>query len=336
MFHYEAVSKICPKKVLVTGGGGFIGSHFVEHILRTQPDVFVTVLDSVTYATSMETLQRFSMEPRVRFVEGDIRNKDTVEREIAGQETVFHFAAETHVPRSFGNSSLFFDTNVTGTCNLVNAALSVSDIRFVHMSTDEVYGPTSAFVAETADFNPTTPYADSKVQAEFEVRKAISRGLDAVIVRPTNAIGARQHIEKLAPRFVKLALEGKAFTIEGNGEQERCFVPACDLAEAVTLIEKNAERGAVYNVSGAELFTVLEFGKTVGEVLNIQTRFHYVRDRITNDASYRVSNRKIELLGYTQNSSVAQEIRNIAVGNLAAQKPRSVSPNTAMLNVVAS
>jgi len=301
------------RKVVVTGGLGFIGSRVFRQIARMDTVEEAVVLDCVSYAADFRRLAPASEAGELPVIRGDIRNEIDVAAALHGADAVIHLAAETHVPRSFSEPELFFDVNVTGTETLLKGALEAGVKHFVHVSTDEVYGPVMDDARETAPLRPTSPYATSKAMAEEAVMMAAQHGLKASILRPTNAVGTGQNAEKLFPRFVMRALQGQRLTIEGTGRQERTFLPVGDLAAAIALIldTPTEDKLSVFNVSGEEDLSVLEVAQRVFEVTGRNTGLHYVRDRIRNDAAYRIDDTRIRGLGYRQKSTVYAELRAI-------------------------
>lgn len=300
-------------KVVVTGGLGFVGSRVFRQISRLKGVGQAVILDRVSYAADFRRLAPASEAGDLPVLRGDIRNEIDVAAALHEADVVIHLAAETHVPRSFAEPELFFDVNVTGTEMLLKGALEAGVKKFIHISTDEVYGPVTDDARETAPLRPTSPYATSKAMAEEAVMMAAQQGLKTTILRPTNAVGTGQHPEKLFPRFVMRALRGQRLTIEGTGAQERTFLPVSDLAAAIGLVLKTPteDRLRVFNVSGEEDLSVLDVARRVFEATGANTGLHYVRDRITNDAAYRIDDTLIRGLGYRQKSSVDQELRAI-------------------------
>lgn len=297
--------------ILVTGGIGFIGSHFVELLLAENKDTQIRILDKLTYAANIKFLEEIRQNSRVEFIKGDICNLDDITNAMVGCRQVVHFAAESHVPNSFKNPELFFNTNVLGTRNVVSVALNQKVARLVHISTDEIYGATFSPVPETHMAEPTTPYATSKYEAEREIESARNKGLDALIIRPTNALGPRQHREKLVPRFVELSLSGQAYTIEGEGKQSRTFLPVTDLVNGVFTALTKGGAQETYNIAGRECISVIEMARIISQITQVPARFKYCADRVVNDASYQVSDEKLRALGYVQASNIKHQINNI-------------------------
>ncbi|WP_417712388.1 NAD-dependent epimerase/dehydratase family protein [Roseibium aggregatum] len=301
------------RKIVVTGGLGFIGSKVFKRVARMANVAETVILDRVSYAADFRRLAPVGDAGDLPVIRGDIRSPIDVAAALHDCDAVIHLAAETHVPRSFTAPELFFDVNVTGTEVLLNAALDAGVKHFIYISTDEVYGPALDEVRETAPLRPTTPYATSKAMAEEAVMMAAQSGLRSTILRPTNAVGTGQNPEKLFPRFVMQALKGQRLTIEGTGAQERSFLPAGDLAAAIGLLLNTQDEQPleIFNISGEEDLSVLEVARRVSGVTGLSTGLHFVPDRETNDPAYRIDDSRLRSLGYRQKSSVDQELRAI-------------------------
>jgi dTDP-glucose 4,6-dehydratase len=261
------------RRILVTGGAGFIGSHFVRHLLRRYPDYHVTVLDALTYAGGLDNFpESFRDESRFRFCYGNVRNSAVVEALVARANAVVHFAAETHVPRSLSDTMTFFETDVLGTQALVAAILKYPVERFVHISSSEVYG-TAEFAPMTEEhpLNPTTPYASAKAGADRLVYSFYrSYGLPCVILRPFNTYGPHQHLEKAIPRFVTNALMEEPLVIHGDGGHSRDWVYVQDLCQAVDRVlhvDVAALTGDAINVGTGSETSVLAVARTILEKL---------------------------------------------------------------------
>ncbi len=259
-----------PRTLLVTGGAGFMGSRFVTHHLATRPDDRVIVLDALTYAGRIETLPTEVRDSeRFEFVHGNVRSPLVVEELLERADAVVHFAAETHVPRSLSDDTIFLETDVLGTQTLAAAAVRRGGIeRFVHISTSEVYGSAiTAAIDETHPLLPRTPYAAAKCGADRLVHAyACTWDLPVVLLRPFNNYGPAQHLEKLVPRLVTSALLGEPLTIHGDGKAARDWVhvsDTCRAVEAVLDAPLEEVRGEVFNVGTGTMTDVLSLARRV-------------------------------------------------------------------------
>ena len=254
-------------KVLVTGGAGFIGSNFVRHLLKSNKDVHITNFDKLTYAGNPESLADVANDSRYAFVRGDIANaKDVNQIFDQGFDAVVNFAAETHVDRSIEDASPFLTTNILGTQCLLEAARRLQLPRFIHISTDEVYGSAPAGVSFTEEttLDPRSPYAASKASADhFVAAYANTYGVSAVILRCTNNFGPFQFPEKLIPLIIANAREDKTLPIYGDGLQERDWLFVEDYCSAIALALEKAKAGAVYNVSAGTPQPNLKIVRTI-------------------------------------------------------------------------
>jgi len=219
------------RKYLITGGAGFIGSNFIRYLFQHEPDAVITNLDALTYAGVEATVTELDEHPNHQFVKGDIRDSELVDKLVQGRDIVVHFAAESHVDRSITGPARFLSTNVMGTGVLLDAALRNEVPRFLHISTDEVYGSVpKGFPAEDAPLNPSSPYSSSKAASDLLARSYyITFGYDVVISRCTNNYGPYQYPEKVIPLFVTNLLEGRKVPLYGEGRNERdwLYVPWC-------------------------------------------------------------------------------------------------------------
>jgi dTDP-glucose 4,6-dehydratase len=245
-------------KILVTGGAGFIGSHFVERIIRTRPDDQVMVLDAMTYAGNLDNIPPDTWNsPRFFFWQGSVLDRTVVERLIAQADAVVHFAAETHVDNSIHNYNTddFVDTDVKGTQILLDAIRHHTIDRFIHISTSEVYGTSLGDVmSEDHPLNPRSPYASAKCGGDRLVYSYICTfDIPATIVRPFNNYGPRQHVEKLIPHVVTQCLRGEHFCLHGSGKSSRDWLYVDDHVDALV---------AMLDV---------DFGKIRGETVNLAT-----------------------------------------------------------------
>lgn len=243
------------RRVLVTGGVGFIGSCFVRRLMRAWPDCHVWVIDAVTYAGNCSNLPDTVWEdPRFLFWKADIRNRELIDRLVANVDAIVHFAAETHVDNSIYNTDDFVDTDVKGTQVLLDAVRAHPVERFIHVSTSEVYG--TALVEpmmENHPLNPRSPYASAKCGADRLVYSyAVTFGIPAVIIRPFNNYGPYQHVEKAIPCFITHALQGAPLPIHGDGSSSRDWLyveDCCAGIERALLADLRQVRGEVINLA---------------------------------------------------------------------------------------
>jgi dTDP-glucose 4,6-dehydratase len=284
-------------KILVTGGAGFIGSNFVRHLLASRSDVELFNFDKLTYAANPESLADISGNPRYHFVRGDITDKVAVEQIFAlNFDAVVHFAAETHVDRSIEDASPFLESNILGTHRLLEAARRFPLLRFVHISTDEVYGsaPQGVAFAEESVLDPRSPYAASKAAAEHLVTAyANTYGLSAIILRCTNNFGPFQFPEKFIPLIIANASENKPIPVYGDGLQERDWLFVEDYCRAIVLALENAKPGALYNVSSGTPQPNLKIVRTILQHLGKpESLIQYVQDRPGHDRRYDLDSSK--------------------------------------------
>jgi dTDP-glucose 4,6-dehydratase len=301
-------------KVLVTGGAGFIGSNFVRHLLLTRSDVEVINFDKLTYAGNPENLSDVAANPRYSFVRGDIADVDAVTDVFQkGLDAAINFAAETHVDRSIEDASPFLMTNVFGTQCLLNAARTFRLKRFIHISTDEVYGsaPAGASFAEEAHLDPRSPYAASKASADHFVSAYVNTyGISAVILRCTNNYGPFQFPEKLIPLMIANAREDKELPIYGDGMQERDWLFVEDYCRAIAVAFENAKPGSIYNVSAGLPQPNLKIVRTIlAHLGKPDSLIKYVKDRPGHDRRYALDSSKIRReLGWKPQVSFEQGI----------------------------
>ncbi|MER5969687.1 dTDP-glucose 4,6-dehydratase [Streptomyces sp. NPDC002055] len=288
--------------VLVTGGAGFIGSHFVKRIVRADDVARVTVLDALTYAGHIENLGTAFFSDKLRFVQGDIRDRAHVDEVMsAGPTAVVHFAAESHVDRSYDAADGFLSTNVLGTQVLLHAAHRHGVEMFVHVSTDEVYGPLPEGSA-TEDFplRPSVPYAAAKAASDLVALSAYQTlGLPVCVTRSSNCYGPYQYPEKVIPLFVTRLLRGLPVTLHGQGQHIRNWLHVEDNCAGVEAVLRNGTPGKVYNLGGG---TDLSSKELTGYLLDIcgatSDKVTYIPDRPANDVRYSMDWTKARDLGY--------------------------------------
>lgn len=294
-----------PVTYLVAGGAGFIGSRFVERLLRRGPGVRVLTLDKLTYAGSLDNLAGALDDPRHEFVPGDVCDRATVLPLAARADFVVNLAAETHVDRAIADGEAFARTDTLGTAVLLEAFRHAArGRRFLQVSTDEVYGPLAAGeAAETAPLAPGNPYAASKAGADLLcLAYRATHGTEVVISRGTNTYGPRQHTEKLIPAFWSRALAGEALPVYGDGLQVREWLHVDDHCAALELLLEAGEPGKIYNIGTGERLPNLEVADRILDLAAARTgargRIEHVVDRPGHDRRYAVDASRIRALGW--------------------------------------
>jgi dTDP-glucose 4,6-dehydratase len=285
--------------LFITGGAGFIGSNFVRHVLAASDD-HVTVFDALTYAGNLDNLRDLADDPRYRFVQGDIADRDAVRTAIADHDAVVHFAAESHVDRSLLDPDVFVRTNCTGTNVVCDEATRAGVDRFVHVSTDEVYGSIDhgAFV-ETDPLHPSSPYSASKAGSDLiALSHHTSSGLPVVVTRSSNQFGPYQFPEKLIPFFVTTLLQGGNVPLYGDGLNVRDWLFVEDNCAAIDVVLRRGQVGEIYNIGGHNERTNRVVTEAVLACLGLdESRIDYVTDRPGHDRRYAIDTAKGEALG---------------------------------------
>ena len=294
-------------KLVVTGGAGFIGSNFVRMALRGElPTITVsslTVIDSLTYSGTLTNLESVAADPRYRFEHADIRDTEALNRILPGHDAIVHFAAESHVDRSVVDASIFVETNVLGTQRLLDAALAHNIPRFVHVSTDEVYGSIDEGEwDEDEPLLPNSPYAASKAGSDLIVRSYHrTHGMNVSITRCSNNYGPHHFPEKVIPLFVTNLIDGKPVPLYGDGHNRRDWLHVDDHCRGIALVLTDGKAGEIYNIGGGTELTNRELTTMLLEATGRDESFvTYVEDRKGHDRRYCVSIDKISReLGYT-------------------------------------
>ena len=290
-------------KILVTGGAGFIGGNFAHYMTNTYPNDDIVVLDALTYAGNLETLEPIMNKPNFKFVKGDIRDRAFIYDLFAKEkfDVVVNFAAESHVDRSIENPGIFVETNVMGVQVLLDASLKYNVKRYHQVSTDEVYGDLpldrkDLMFTEKTPLHTSSPYSASKASADL-LTLAYYRTykLPVTISRCSNNYGPYHFPEKLIPLMISRALANESLPVYGKGENVRDWLHVHDHCTAIDLIIRQGKKGEVYNIGGHNERTNLEVVKTILKQLNkSEDLIHFVTDRPGHDLRYAIDPTKIE------------------------------------------
>lgn len=307
-------------KILITGGAGFIGGNFVHYILNKYPEYEVVNLDALTYAGELTKHQEVENLPNYHFTHIDITDKEQLSNLFIEKEFdyVIHFAAESHVDRSIANPEQFILTNVLGTQNLLQAAKQTKISKFIHISTDEVYGELdfdkANFFTETTPLQPNSPYSASKASSDLLVRAyAETYQLPVNITRCSNNYGPFQFPEKLIPLTISKILNDKKVPIYGNGQNIRDWLHVYDHCTAIDAILHKGINGEVYNIGGHNEKTNLDVVRTIIHTIGKSEKLiEHVEDRLGHDKRYAIDPTKLEQLGwkptYTFETGIRQTI----------------------------
>ena len=296
--------------ILVTGGAGFIGSHFLRYQLSHYPADRVVNLDCLTYAGNLANVADLASNPRYHFIQGDIRDAATVSEVLTTHQidVVVNFAAESHVDRSIEDPAPFVSTNVVGVQVLLDACRRAR-VRLVQVSTDEVYGSIAAGRAdEEAPLPPSSPYAATKASADLLAMAAHHTfGQDVVITRSANNYGPNQHPEKLVPMIITNARQQRPLTIQGTGDDIRDWLYVVDNCQAIDLVMRKGGAGEVYNIGGFERRRVLEVVASLQALLGFPaSQVVHVAERLGHDHRYAVDDTKLRrALGWRPSTSLA-------------------------------
>ena len=284
-------------KILVTGGAGFIGSNFIHLVLAEREDYRIVNLDKLTYAGNLANLADVSQHPNYSFVRGDICDGAAVSASMQGCDAVVHFAAESHVDRSIYEPAPVIQTNVTGTLMLLQIARELKVSRFVHISTDEVYGdlPPGGIADEESPLRPSSPYSASKAGADLLVLSFVrTYNFPAMVTRSSNNYGPCQFPEKFLPLLITNALAEQPVPIYGDGGQERNWLHVEDNCLGILAVLERGRPGVVYNIGGADVQDNLTMArKLLGVVGKSESLIRHVTDRPGHDRRYALDSSRI-------------------------------------------
>lgn len=291
------------KKLLITGGAGFIGSNFIHYILNKYKDYNIVNLDKLTYAGNLDNLKDIEKDPRYKFIKGDICDEGLVCNifEEEKPDFVFNFAAETHVDRSILDPKAFIKTDVLGTHTLLEASRKYGIERFIQISTDEVYGSTEkGKFKETDNLSPNSPYSASKTGADLLVRSYYKTfDLPVLVTRSSNNFGPYQYPEKLIPLFITNLIEDKKVPVYGKGDNVRDWIYVLDNCSGIDKVLHEGKIGEIYNIGGKNERTNMEITKIIlNGVGKDDSWIEYVKDRPGHDFRYALDISKLKELGW--------------------------------------
>ncbi len=298
--------------ILVTGGAGFIGSNFVRYMLNKYPAYRIIVLDALTYAGNRENLFEFEKNPRYLFYHGDIGDATVVDNLMSNVDAVVNFAAETHVDRSILEAGKFIDTDIRGTFVLLEAAKKYGIERFLHISTDEVYGSIeNGSFKETDPLMPNSPYSASKAGGDLLVRSYFKTyGLPVLITRSSNNYGPYQYPEKLIPLFVTNAIDNLPLPLYGDGKNVRDWIYVEDNCAAIDMVLHKGQLGEIYNIGGGNERENIFITNFILDYLGKpKSLIKPVTDRPGHDRRYSVDTSKIRALGWEPKWSLEEGLK---------------------------
>ena len=287
--------------LLITGGSGFIGSNFIRHMLEKYPNCKIFNLDKLTYAGNTDNLKDIENNPKYSFVRGDICDPAVVDKVMQNVDHVVHFAAESHVDRSIEDGSVFVRTNVLGTYTLLESAMKHGIMKFIHVSTDEVYGSIKeGSFKETDMLTPSSPYSSSKAGSDLIAQSYyITYKFPVIITRCTNNFGPYQFPEKLIPFFITNLLEKLNVPVYGTGKNVRDWIYVLDHCTAIDFVLQNGSIGEIYNIgSGAEKTNIEITRKILAVLGKDESMVEYVKDRPGHDLRYSLDCSKLRELGW--------------------------------------
>lgn len=286
--------------ILVTGGAGFIGSNYIRMMFKRHPDIEITNIDKLTYAGNLDNLRDIT-NPGYTFIKGDICDPDVVNKAMEGADAVVHFAAETHVDRSIKDGAVFVSTNVLGTNTLLNCALQSEVNRFIHVSTDEVYGSINeGSFTEIDSLEPSSPYSASKAGSDLLAMSYYTTyGLSVSITRCTNNFGPYQYPEKLIPLFITNLIEGKKVPVYGTGLNVRDWIYVKDHCSGIDFVFDHGRSGEIYNIGCGNELTNLEITHKILKMLGKDgSSIQFVEDRKGHDLRYSLDCTKLRRMGW--------------------------------------
>ena len=317
-------------KYLITGGAGFIGSHFIEYLIKKEPGCQIIILDKLTYAGDKKRLDKALESSNVAFIEGDIRESQLIKNLMSKYNInkIINFAAETHVDRSIESQKEFIETNVLGVQNLLSVSKEVwedkdlENTSFTQISTDEVYGSILEDSGKVFDekclLNPMNPYAASKASAEFLIKSYMNTfNYPANIIRSTNNYGVNQNVEKFIPKIITSYINNQPITIYGDGMNKRCWLYVEDNCRGIYLVVNN-KKNQIYNIKGNYVTTNIDLTQFIINTLKNDYKIEseseviFIEDRKGHDYFYNISDEKIkEELGFNLKTTFKMGIKRV-------------------------
>lgn len=311
------------KKILVTGGCGFIGSNFIRSVLGKHPDWNITNLDKLTYAGNPESLKDVEKKykDRYKLVRGDICDEKLVGRLMDNSDLIFHFAAESHVDVSIKEPFIFTKSNVLGTHVMLESARVANEkrkkegkdkLKFIHISTDEVYGSIrEGSFTEESPFKPNSPYSASKAAADLMARAYFKTyGLPVIVTRSSNNFGPFQYPEKVMPLFITNLIEGKKVPVYGTGKNVRDWIYVIDNCEGIEFVSQKGIAGEAYNIGGGNEKPNIEMTRSILKGMGKdESSIEYVQDRLGHDFRYSLDCKKADKLGWKPKHDFDSAIR---------------------------
>ena len=286
----------------MTGGAGFIGSNYVEHLFHNTEGVTgVTIYDKFTYAANPKNYHEFINDPRLSVITGDVCDSSLLESSMANHDFVVHFAAESHVDRSIDDASAFVQTNILGTFNVLEASRKIGIKTVIQVSTDEVYGSLSQGSAdERFQLQPNSPYAASKAASDLLARSYfVTHGLDVRTTRCCNNYGKHQYPEKVIPFFIKKIKSGEKLPIYGDGKNVREWIHVSDHVRGIQTVLEKGFSGEIYNIGTGYHLSNNDLASEIINLMGVNESIKsYVADRPGHDFRYSVNSSKIEALGF--------------------------------------
>lgn len=303
------------KKIVITGGAGFIGSHLTEHLFKTYNKTKFIIIDKITYAANKKYLKLILKSKRVKFLKCDLLSSNKYAKYIKDCDYAINVAAESHVDRSFQSSLIFTRTNTLGTHTFINSCIQMNVKKIIHVSTDEVYGQVfRGSKSEKSKLDPTNPYSASKAAAEMIINSYDKIYKNKItIIRANNIYGIRQFPEKLIPSSICRLIKKQKIQLHGKGIQQRCFLSVYDFCEAIEILI-NKKASGIYNIGNLESF------RNIDIVLEIIKKFHgsknlkyvkFVKDRKFNDFRYYINFNKIKKLGWKPKRNIKNDLDDI-------------------------